>query len=66
MTKIQKLEQEILKLNRKELASFREWFRKYDSDEWDCQIEKDINLGRLDKLAEDALSAYKAGKTREI
>jgi hypothetical protein len=66
MTKIQKLEQEILKLNPKELASFRDWFRKYDSDEWDCQIEKDINLGRLDKLAEEALSAHKAGKTREI
>jgi hypothetical protein len=33
MTKIQKLEQEIQKLDRKDLASFRDWFRKYDSDE---------------------------------
>lgn len=66
MTKIQKLEQEIQKLNREELASFRDWFRKFDSDEWDCQIEKDITMGRLDKLAEGALAAHKAGKSKEI
>jgi hypothetical protein len=66
MTKVQKLEQEIQKLDRKELASFRDWFKKFDSDEWDCQIEKDINVGKLDKLAEQALTAHKAGKTREI
>jgi hypothetical protein len=66
MTKIQKLEQEIQKLDRKELASFRDWFRKFDSDEWDCQIEKDITAGKLDKFAEQALAAHKTGTTREI
>ncbi len=66
MTKIQKLEQEIQNLSREELASFRDWFRKFDSDEWDCQIEKDINMGRLDSLAEEALAAHKAGKSKEI
>jgi hypothetical protein len=66
MTKIQKLEQEIKKLNREELASFRDWFRKYDSDEWDCQIEKDINLGKLDNLAEKAVAAHKSGKSKEL
>ena len=66
MTKVQKLEQEIQKLDRSELASFRDWFRKFDSDEWDCQIEKDINMGKLDNLAQQALTAHKAGKSREI
>ncbi len=66
MTKVQKLEQEIQKLNPNELASFRDWFRKYDSDEWDCQIGKDINSGKFDKLAKKALAAHEAGKTREI
>lgn len=64
MTKVQKLKQEIQKLDRKELASFRDWFRKFDSDEWDCQIGKDINMGKLDKLAQQALTEHLAGKSR--
>jgi len=66
MTKVQRLEQEVQKLDRNELASFRDWFRKFDSDEWDCQLEKDMNMGKLDNLAEQALTAHKAGKSREI
>jgi len=66
MRKIEKLEQEVQKLSRTELAAFREWFRTYDSNEWDRQIEEDIRAGRLDKLAEEALAAHKAEKTKEL
>lgn len=66
MTKIEKLEREVRELSRAELAAFREWFRKYDSNEWDRQIEEDIRTGKLDKLAEQALATHKAGKTKEL
>ncbi len=66
MTKIEKLEREVRELSRAELAAFREWFRKYDSKEWDRQIEEDIRTGKLDKLAEQALAAHKAGETKEL
>jgi hypothetical protein len=66
MAKVEKLEEEVQKLSRAELAAFREWFRQYDSDEWDHQIEEDIKSGRLDKLADEALTAHKAGKSKEI
>lgn len=66
MTKIEKLETEVKKLNRDELAAFRKWFAQYDSAEWDRQIEEDIKAGKLDKLAKEALAAYKAGKTKEL
>lgn len=66
MTKVQKLEQEIIKLDRKDLSTLREWFRKYDSDEWDKQIEKDIKEHRFDSIAEKALKAHKTGIAREI
>jgi hypothetical protein len=66
MTKIEKLENEIQRLSRDELADFREWFRKYDSDEWDREIEEDIFSGRLERLAEGAIAAHKAGRTKEI
>ena len=66
MTRVAKLEKEIRQLNRDELAAFRDWFRKYDSDEWDREIENDVLAGRLDRLAEEAIAAHKAGRTKEI
>jgi len=66
MTKLEKLENEVQRLNPDELAAFRDWFRRYDSDEWDKEIERDVSAGRLDKLAGEAIAAHKAGRTREI
>jgi hypothetical protein len=66
MTKVEKIEQDIRKLNRDELLAFRRWFREYDSDEWDRQIEEDVRAGKLDKLAEEALAEHRAGKSKEI
>ncbi len=66
MTKVEKIEQDIRKLNRDELLAFRRWFREYDSDEWDRQIEEDVRAGKLDKLAEEALVAHRAGKSKEL
>jgi len=66
MTKVEKLENEVQRLNPDELAAFRDWFRRYDSDEWDKEIERDVSAGRLDKLAEKAIADHKAGRTREL
>lgn len=66
MSRVQKLEREIQQLSPSELVAFREWFRAYDSEEWDRQIEQDVRAGRLDKLADEALSEHRAGKTREL
>ena len=66
MAKVDELEREVQKLSRPELAAFREWFREYDSNEWDRQIEEDSRTGKLDKLAQEALAAHKAGKTKEL
>jgi hypothetical protein len=66
MTKIEKLEREVQELSRAELAAFRDWFREYDSDEWDRQIEEDIRAGKLDALSEEAIAEYKAGRTSEL
>jgi hypothetical protein len=62
MTKVEKLENEVQQLNPDELAAFRDWFRRYDSDEWDKEIERDVSAGRLDKLAEEAIAAHKPGR----
>ncbi len=66
MTKLEKLEREIQKLDRAELVTLRDWFRKYDAEEWDRQIEEDVRAGKLDKLADEALADHKAGRTRAL
>ena len=60
MTKLEKLEREVQSLSRDEMSAFRAWFRKYDSDEWDRQIEEDVQSGKLDSLAEEAVAAYQS------
>jgi len=66
MTKVQSLEREIKKLDKASLAVFRDWFRKYDSEVWDQQIERDVHAGKLEKLAQEAIAAHKAGKTKYL
>ncbi|MBI5235267.1 MAG: hypothetical protein HY886_03350 [Deltaproteobacteria bacterium] len=66
MTRIEQLEHEIQKLNRADLANFRNWFREYDANEWDRQIEEDVQAGKLDNLAKKALAAHKAGNTKKL
>jgi hypothetical protein len=66
MTRLQKLEREIQKLGREELANLRDWFRKYDADEWDRQMERDVREGKLDQLAQEGLVAHEAGRTKEL
>ena len=65
MTRVKKLEQEVEKLDRSELAAFRKWFQAYDSECWDREIEGDVRAGRLEKLAKEAIGAHKAGKSKE-
>ena len=39
------------------------WFSRKFEDAWDLRIEEDVKAGRLDRLAEEALAEYRAGKT---
>ena len=66
MARVEELANEVQQLSREELATFRDWFRKYDSDEWDREIEEDVLAGRLDTLANEAIAQHKAGRTQEL
>ena len=63
---VENLEQEVEALTPSELAAFRRWFLEFDAQVWDRQIEEDVRKGRLDKLAEEALAAHHAGKSKEL
>ena len=66
MTKVENIEHEVRDLTPTELAAFRKWFLEFDAQVWDRQIEQDILDGKLDKLAEEALTAHRAGKSKEL
>lgn len=63
---IQELEQAVIQLPPKELARFRKWFNEFDAQAWDKQLETDAETGRFNKIAEQALKDYHAGKAKEL
>ena len=66
MSKVEKIEQDIETLDKNELKILREWFHEYDSRYWDEQIEMDAKSGKLDQLANEALSDFNNGKATEL
>ena len=66
MSKVENIEQEVQRLKPSELAAFRRWFTEFDAQAWDRQIEEDVQNGKLDKLAEEALAAHRTGKSKEL
>jgi hypothetical protein len=66
MTKVERIEIEVRGLSAKELAAFREWFAEFDAAEWDQQLERDAAAGKLDSLADAALSDHRAGRSRKL
>ena len=55
MRKVEKIEQDVQALSPDELAEFRAWFLEHDWAAWDRQLEHDVQAGKLDTLAEQAL-----------
>ena len=66
MSKVERIEQEIQSLSSEELAQLRAWFLEYDWAAWDRRLERDIQTGRLDDLAQKALRDHAAGKTTPL
>lgn len=66
MTKIERLEQDIMALDRSELAALRGWFQRYLADEWDKSIEEDAKADKFERLAGEALADHRAGRTKPL
>jgi len=64
MGNVERIEQDVRALSPEELAQFRAWFLEYDWAEWDRQLERDVQAGKLDHLADKALRDHEAGKTK--
>ena len=66
MSTIEYIEDEIRKLAPEELAELRDWFLEFDAQRWDEEIEQDVKSGRLDRIAEGSLQAWRNGKATKL
>ena len=66
MSSVEAIEKAVEGLDKKELASFRDWFDEYDSSKFDEQIESDAQKGKLDDLISQAKKDFSAGKATQL
>jgi hypothetical protein len=66
MSTVEQIEAAILKLSPQELSQLADWVLDLDEQRWDEQIEQDVAAGKLDFLAQEALTEFEAGNCRTI
>jgi hypothetical protein len=60
MSTLEQIEAAILTLPSNEFNRLRQWLSDVDYQRWDEQLEQDINEGKLDALAEEAIADFAA------
>ena len=66
MSTLKEIEAAILTLPPDEFQQLMQWFFNLDYQRWDDLIEKDIADGKLEDLAQEAISKFEAGQFRAI
>lgn len=57
MTQVERIQSDIQALPKPEFIALRDWLIELDWSQWDAEIERDSESGKLDFLLEEALSA---------
>jgi len=66
MTTLEDIERAVAELPHDQLQKFRAWFEQFEAAHFDQKIERDAKTGKLDRLAEQAVADFKAGRAREL
>lgn len=66
MSNLEEIEAAILSLPSSEFEKLRLWFLDLDYERWDEQIEQDIEDGKLEALAQEAIAEFETGHCQEI
>ncbi len=56
----------IKKLPEKDLKILLEWIENFEQELWDKEFERDVKLGKLEKLAEQAIRDFRDGKCQKL
>ena len=66
MATIKELQQAILKLPEEDCAELLRWLLELDWERWDRELDEDIQAGKLDALAAEALEAKAKGLLKPL
>ena len=66
MNTVEEIQAAIQFLSPEEFAYLRKWIAEIDWEQWDKQIEKDSETGKLDFLIEEALAEKEQNQLREL
>jgi hypothetical protein len=66
MTTVEDIEKAIAKLAPAEFDRLRNWFEEFQAARFDEKIERDARAGKLDRLANEALTEHRKGRSREL
>ena len=66
MTTIAEIQQAITGLPKSDYAQLMRWLQEYDWEEWDREIEADVEEGKLDFLAERVAEAKRQGTLKDL
>lgn len=66
MPSLQRIESQVAALPESELRLFRSWFDEFDAQRWDNSLAADINDGKLDSFAIEAITHYGAGRCKPL
>jgi len=66
MITVQEIEKAVQSLPDKELYSFSVWFDAYASNVWEKNFEQDVQSGKLDALADEAIKDLKANRCTRL
>lgn len=63
---VEEIEKAIINLPKDDLVKLRRWYDEFEARQWDQTLEADAESGKLDRLAEKAISDFKAGRCSEL
>ena len=66
MASVDQIEKAILELPPQELRKLSAWIAELDQERWDDQLAQDVAAGKLDRLAEEAIRDFRAGRFRTL
>jgi hypothetical protein len=66
MSTLKDIETAVEHLSEQDLTRFRSWFAEFDGDAWDRKLDADIEAGRLDRLADEAIREHREGRTTDL
>ncbi|HEX4996867.1 MAG TPA: hypothetical protein VFY29_01495 [Terriglobia bacterium] len=66
MSTLQDIEKAVQDLSPEQLTAFRAWFVEYDQALWDKELVRDVESGRLDSLADEALADLQDGRCTDL